>query len=122
MTEGERRALGNTRRLVFQNLANGVPADRIREDMRLSDTEIEQARVLVAKKIIENRVLRRQAPVPCETMSEIRYHRRELLGVLSTIGDLDLSTSLILSRVTVQAIDHPEMIQGAQRRMSEAYK
>jgi hypothetical protein len=45
MTEDERRALGATRRLVFQNLANGVPAAHVRESLRLSDLEIEQARV-----------------------------------------------------------------------------
>ncbi len=122
MTDEERRAKGRVRRLVFQNIANGVPVDRIREDMRLSDLEIEQARTFVGRKITENRTLRRQPNIPCGTIAEIRYHRRELLGVLSLIGDLDLSTELILSKLLVQQIDHPEIIEGAKQRMAGAYK
>lgn len=122
MTEEERRALGNRRRLVFQNMANGVPVEKIGADLRLSSTEVEQARTFVARKITEYLVLRRQPPLPCANLKEIRWNRRALLGVLAKIGDLDLSSQLILSRITVQAFDHPEMIEGAAARMQEAYK
>ena len=107
MTEDERRAIGQRRRLAFQNLANGVPEDRIRANLRLSELELEQAQKFVAKKITEYLVLRRQPPVPCANIREIRWNRQALLGVLAKIGDLDLSSELILSRVTVQALDHP---------------
>jgi hypothetical protein len=119
MTEDERRALGATRRLVFQNLANGVPAERVRESLRLSDLEIEQAQAFVSRKITEYLVLRRQPPIPCQTMSEIRWNRAPLQAVLARIGDIDLSTSLIVPRILVQAMDHPEMIEGASRKMEE---
>jgi len=119
-TIDERRALGRARRLVFQNIANGVPIERIREDMRLSDIEIEQARGFVARKILENRTLRRQPPIPCLTQAEIRFHRRALLGTLSLIGDVDLSTDLILSKLLVQSIDHPSMLEEAKQRMDAA--
>ncbi len=123
MTGGQdaaRVAIGRTRRLVFQNLANGVPPERIRTDLRLSDLEVEQAQAFVAKKITEYLVLRRQAPIPCTTMKDIRWYRIDLLAVLAKIGDLDLSTSLILRKMLVQPMDHPEMIEGAKARMAEA--
>lgn len=121
MTEAERRELGQTRRLVFQNVANGVPDERIRADLQLSQLEIDQAVRFVCKKITEHLVLRRQPPIACTLAREIRWNRKRLLAVLARIGDLDLSTDLILSRITVQAMDHPEMIEGAGRRMAEAY-
>lgn len=121
MTEDERKALGLRRRLAFQNLANGVPEERIRTNLRLSELELEQAQKFVAKKITEYLVLRRQPPIPCGDLREIRWNRQSLLGVLAKIGDLDLSTELTLSRITVQAIDHPEMVAGAAARMNEAY-
>jgi hypothetical protein len=122
MTEDERRALGQGRRLVFQNLANGVPEDRLREDLHLSQLELDQARRFVARKITEYLVLRRQAPVPCDDVRAIRWNRRQLLAVLARIGNLDLGTDLILAKVTIQALDHPEMIAGARHRMAEAHQ
>jgi hypothetical protein len=52
-------------------------------------------------------------------MAEIRWNRAPLQAVLARIGDIDLSTSLIVSRILVQAMDHPEMIEGASRKMEE---
>ena len=122
MTEEERRAKGRTRRLVFQNIANGVPLPQIRESLRVSDLEIAQAQAFVTRKINENRALRRQPMILCSDIRDIRNNRRALLGVLSLIGDLDLSTDLILSKMMIQQIDHPEIVEGAKRRMAEAYK
>jgi hypothetical protein len=122
MTEDERREVGRTRRLIFQNIANGVPPEKVGEDFRLSQLEVDQARRFVANKITEYLVLRRQPPLPCDDVKAIRWNRRPLLGVLMKIGDLDLSTQLILGKITVQAFDHPEMIEGASRRMAEANK
>ena len=119
MTEAERRLLGQTRRLAFQNIANGVPMERVMEDMRLSQLEVEQALRFVARKITEHLVLRRQPPIDCGDLRAIRWNRKALLGALSCIGDIDLSTDLILGRILVQAMDHPEMIEGAKRRMAE---
>lgn len=120
MTPEERRALGQTRRLVFQNVANGVPVERIRETLRVSELEVDQAVRFVSRKITEYLVIERQPPIPCESVTAIRFHRRKLLGVLARIGDLNLSSQLYLSKVLVQSLDHPEMIEGAKRRMAEA--
>lgn len=122
MTADERRAIGRARRLVFQNIANGVPRAQIRESLRLSDLEIDQAQAFVARKINENRIRRCQPTIACSTEREIRNNRRHLLGVLSLIGDMDLSSDLILSKMLIQQIDHPEILEGAQRRMEEVYK
>lgn len=121
MTDDDRRALGCTRRLIFQNLLNGVPVDQIRKSLRLSDLEFDQAQAFVVKKITQHLILRHQAPIPCETMNDLRWNRIDLLAVLGKIGDIDLSTDLILRKMLVQSVDHPEMIEGAQRRMTEAY-
>lgn len=120
MTEDERRALGLTRRLVFENLCNGVPAEKVGEDLRLSQLEVDQARRFVARKITEYLALRRQPPIDCDDLRGMRWNRGRCLGVLARIGDIDLSTDLILAKITVQALDHPDMIDGASRTMAEA--
>lgn len=122
MTEDERRALGLTRRLAFQNIAMGIPREQVMAELKLSQLEVDQAVAFVGKKITEYLVLRRQPPIDCMTIGSIRWHRKALLAVLSRIGDLDLSTQLTLGRVLVQAIDHPDMIEGAQHRMKDAYR
>ena len=122
MTDEERRRLGQMRRMVFQNLANGVSPEKVSEALRLSALEVEQAQTFVSRKITEYLTLRRQPPLPCATLKEIRWNRRALLGVLAKIGDVDLSSQLILSKVLVQDLDHPSMIEGAKARMNEAYR
>lgn len=122
MTEEERRRLGQMRRMVFQNLANGISPEKVGEALRLSALEVEQAQTFVSRKIVEYLTLRRQPPLPCANLKEIRWNRRALLGVLAKIGDVDLSSQLILSKVLVQDLDHPSMIEGARARMNEAYR
>lgn len=122
MNDEDRRALGSTRRLVFQNLLNGVPVEQIRQSLHLSELEIEQAQAFVAQKITQHLILRHQAPIPCQTIEDMRWNRIDLLAVLSKIGDIDLSTALILRKMLIQPMDHPEMIEGAQRRMAEAHR
>lgn len=131
MTEDERKALGRARRLVFQNLANGVPVERVMADLRLSALEVDQARRFVAKKIADYLFVRRQPPIPADSLTAVRFHRRQLLVVLARLGDLDLSTDIIqlknddgsltsfTLKLNTQALDHPEMIEGASQRMAE---
>ncbi len=121
ITDDERRALGQTRRLVFQNIANGLPDEQIRDGLKLSQLEVDQARRFVAKKIVQYLVQRRQPPIACDDVKAIRWNRKPLLGVLAKIGNLDLSTELIL-KIDVQELDHPEMIEGAKHKMQKAYQ
>jgi len=122
MSEQERRRLGATRRLVFQNTANGVPPERIGADLRLSQLEVDNALRFVGRKITEHLVLRRQPPIACDDVRAIRWNRRALLAVLARIGDLDLSTDLILAQILVQNMDHPSMVMEASQRMAQAYR
>lgn len=135
MTEADLRALGATRRAVFQNLANGLPEARLMEDLRLSQLELDQARRAVARKIGDWLMYAKQAPIACASVREILWNRRPLLAVLARIGDLSLGSDFItfadrktgrlvkvqFGRITTQALDHPEMIEGAKHRMAEAH-
>lgn len=121
MTEDERRALGLRHRLAFQNVVNDVPADRIRTDLRMSQEEVDRSVAHVARKIGEYLAIRRQPPILCQTQHDRRWNRLALLAVLARIGDLDLSSVLMVVKVEVQQIDHPEMVTGAKARMAEAY-
>ncbi|HEY2178098.1 MAG TPA: hypothetical protein VGH15_05900 [Caulobacteraceae bacterium] len=120
MTDGERRALGLTRRLAFENIARGLPMERVQADLKLSQLEVEQAVAFVARKLTQHLVLRRQPPIACDCISAILRNRKRLLILLARLGDLDLSTDLILGKITIQRLDHPEMLQGVSRRMGEA--
>ena len=119
------------RRLVFQNLAIGVPVEQIMADFQLSQLEVDHIRRHVGRKLCGHRVLDRQAPIACDNVRDIRANRRALLGVLARLGNLDLSSDLILitdkagvvtgsfGKIVTQSIDHPEMIDGANHKMSE---
>jgi hypothetical protein len=136
MTEDERRIVGETRRAVFQNVANGLPQERVMEVMRMSQVEVERAVKAVARKITEWLVYARQPPIACDNVGLIRLNRKRLLAVLTKIGDLSLGSDFILfpdrktgelikvqfGKIMTQAMDHPEMIDGASRRMAEAYR
>ena len=116
----DRFVTSRIRRHVFQNVCNGVPRDQIRESLHVTDLEIDQAVAFVGKKITQHLIQRRQPPIECLTERDIRWNRLPLLMLLARIGDLDLSTGLVLRKMLVQALDHPEMIDGAQRRLAEA--
>ena len=122
------------RRLVFENIANGVPIPQIMEALKLSELEVDNAHKFVARKIIQNRVALRQAPIDCHDLRMIRFNRRPLLAVLARIGNLDLSTDILIARfpdqskvefglnITVQALDHPEMVEGAAHVISQGHR
>ena len=120
-----------TRRMVFENVANGVPIEQIMVALKLSQLEVDQARRFVANKITQRLVAERRAPLPCHDVGAIRFNRRDLLGVLSRIGNLDLSSEILVltykdgssttfgTKIMVQDLDHPEMIEGAKHLMAE---
>jgi hypothetical protein len=127
MDERERKRVGETRRLIFENIANGVPVDRVMETFALSNLEVQKEVAFVAGKIREYR-FRRCAdgsphgapPLPCDTFAEIRQNRKALLETLAKLGPLYLSSDLILPRIQIQKLDHPEMVREAAFRMSHA--
>ena len=121
MTDEARRALGKTRRLIFQNVATGVPDESVRDALHVSQLEIDQGVAFVAKKLREYLAIERQPPVMCDTRAAIYWNRRQLLAALARIGDKQLGSDLLLGRVVVQALDHPEMIAGAAHRLSHSH-
>lgn len=125
MTEDERLKLGERRRLIFENVAGGVPTEEIMAAFQLSELEIQQDVAFVAKKLKEYN-FRRQADasphsfptIPCETWADIRMWRKNLLVILSKCGNKYLSSELILPTIKVQKVDSKDAIAEINHRMS----
>lgn len=122
-----RESLGQTRRLIFQNYANGVDVEAMKAPFRRSAAEIEREIAFVAKKIKEYRFRRcaegsphAAAPVACDTLLDIRLNRLALLDTLRRLGDLYLSSELILPRIVLQKVDSPEALREAGHRVNAA--
>lgn len=122
---------GCQRRLIFENVANGVPVETIMTTFRKSRLEVQQDVEFVAKKITEYRFRRltdgptkKGAPatarplVPCSTYADIRLHRTNLLETLSKLGDRYLSSPLLLPKVTIQKVDSPDAVREVSHRMN----
>lgn len=120
-----KKSFGRERRLMFENYANGVDIERMKETFHRSAAEIEVDILFVAKKIREYRFRRcadgsehASPPIACDTLLDIRLHRLALFDTLRKLGDRYLESPLILPRVNIQKVDHPSMLQDARMRMS----
>lgn len=80
MTAGERR------KLVFANLANGVPLPHVMEAFHLSELEVMADFRFIAGKIRSYRFERIMPPIPCDTIAEARADHVELLHTLARIN------------------------------------
>ena len=129
----EPHTLGSERRLIFENVANGVPIETIMATFRRSRLEVQQDVEFVAKKITEYRFRRltdgptkKGAPatarplVPCSTYADIRLHRVNLLETLSKLGDRYLSSPLLLPKVTIQKVDSPDAVREVSHRVNHS--
>lgn len=117
-------SVGERRKLIFENYANGVDIPEIMLAFYMSRAEVEAAILFVAKKIKEYRFRRcvegsqhAAPPIPCETMTDIRNNRRALLLTLEKLGPQYLSSELILPKITIQKVDHPAMLREATDRL-----
>lgn len=117
MTATELAALGQERRLIFENVANSVPMDQVRSAFRRSQTEVERELRFVARKIREARFRTRMPPLACDDIRDIRWNRRALLETLRHLSDDYLSTELVLPNIGVQDIDSPGMLRDAARHV-----
>jgi hypothetical protein len=104
MTEEERKRLGETRRLIFQNVACGLPIEQVAATFEVSRERVLKDVIHVARKIREYRFQRRLPPVPSESIVEIQVHRRFLLASLANIGSRPLASDLIIPSLGVQTI------------------
>ena len=120
MAEDDLRRLGERRKLIFQNVANGVQVEDIMAAFSASREDIDRAVAFVAKKVKEYRFRRAAPPIPCDTVADIRWNRLALLETISKLGPMWLSSELLLPKVTTQKLDHPSMLTEATERMKRA--
>lgn len=102
-------SVGERRKLIFENFANGVDIPEIMLAFYMSRAEVEAAILFVGRKIKEYRFRRcvdgsphAAPPLPCETLTDIRKNRRALLLTLAKLGPQYLSSELLLPKITIQ--------------------
>lgn len=117
--------LGEERRFIFENYANGVDIEDLKSVFHRSAEEVERDIFFVAKKIKEYRFRRiseaspHAAPVvACDTLVDIRLNRLALLDTLRKLGNTYLSSALLIPKVQLQKVDHPSMLREANQRMN----
>lgn len=120
-------SLGAERRLIFVNYANGVDIEAMKAPFRRSAGEIEREILFVAKKIKEYRFRRcttgsphAAPPVACDTLIDIRLNRLSLFETLNKLGDLYLSSELLLPKIAIQKVDSAEAVREAGHRLNFA--
>ena len=124
MTEEERRKLSEKRRLVYENVANGVELETIRTAFKVSEMEIIQIVAFVGKKITEYR-FRRAAeggkgaapPIACSTLVDARLNRKAALETLGKLGPVYLSSELILPKIAIQKVERRADVEEVRYRM-----
>lgn len=87
---------GERRRLVFTNLANGLPVERVMEAFRLSEAEVMADFEFVCTKVRSYRFERAMPVVPCDSLHAVRMNQPELLH---TITKLNLDKDPTFSRI-----------------------
>lgn len=117
MTVADLQKLGEARRLIFENVANGVPVEQVCAAFRRSPTEVERELQFVARKIREARFRTRMPPIACDDVKDVRFHRRPLLETLRQLGDDYLASDLLLPKIGVQALDSPRVLGEAARHV-----
>lgn len=120
MEESERLALGADRKLIFANVANGVPIEDIMATFHRSSDEIDREVAFVARKIKEYRFRQRIPPLACDTLKDIRFNRLALLDTLRKLGPNYLSSELLIAKIQIQSLDQPAMLREAAQRMQES--
>lgn len=125
MAEGDK--LGEERRFIFENYANGVDIDDMKAVFHRSAEEIEREIFFVAKKIKEYRFRRMSEASPhaapvvaCDTLVDIRLNRLALLDTLRKLGNTYLSSAILIPKVNLQKIDNSKMLKEANQRMRRA--
>lgn len=108
--------LGEDRRLIFENVANGVPIQQVMSVFRRSEKEVMDEVQFVSKKLAEYRFRRHQPPLSCDTLNDISFNRRPLLETLRRLGDVYLSTSLLIPKIHVGQMSDRDVIQEAEHR------
>lgn len=77
---------GDRRRLVFANLANGVPVAQVMQAQKMSEKEVMDAFSFMSKKIVSYRFERGMPLYPCLTIADAQANRVEFLWTLQRIN------------------------------------
>lgn len=110
------RNKGEERRLIFQNVANGVPVEKIMATFRRSDKEVWDEVEYVGRKIREYRFRRHLPPLEHQGIRAIQLNRKALLETLSKLGASYLEGDFVIPKITVQQIDSPGTLREATQR------
>jgi hypothetical protein len=116
---GDLEKLGEERRLIFENVANGVPIEQIMVAFRRSEADVMREVEFVARKLREYRFKRRLPPLACGTIKEIRWNRPALLDTVTKLGPRYLSSSLELPTIYIEQLDHPGTIREVEHRTGQ---
>jgi hypothetical protein len=108
--------LGEDRRMIFSNVANGVPIQQIMSAFRRSEKEVMDEVKFVGWKIGEYRHRAKLPPLNCESLKDISWNRLALLETLQKLGPNFLGTALALPARMVEQIDHPSKMRDVQAR------
>ena len=106
--------LGQDRRLIFENVANGVPMDQVRRAFRRSQTDVDRELRFVARKIKEARFRTYMPPLACDDVRDMRWNRFALLDTLRQVSDAFLGTDLTLPNIGVQTLDSEATLRDAR--------
>lgn len=143
MTEDERIKLGTERKLMFENVANGVPVEHICATFHRSALDVQREVFFVGRKIIEYLFDRTSnpmgkfvqtgtkngkrlgywdkpgtwSPFSLSTFDEIRQNRRRALETLAKLGPLYLSSELFLPKVNILKVDSKDAVMDISHRM-----
>lgn len=123
MTDEERARLAETRRLIFQNLCNGVSVQQAMGAFQLSEKEVRDHFAFVARKIVEYRFRRTLPWIKCGTIGEAIANRVALFKVLANLGAVYLTSDFKISHmVAVNLTDQVanEKLDEMQARQQEA--
>jgi hypothetical protein len=112
----DRLKLGEERRLIFQNIANGVPMESIKTAFLRSEEQIWKDVEYVGRKIREYRFRRHLPPLEHQGISAIRLNRKALLDTLTKLGANYLAGDFILPNIIVQDLVSPGDIREAGAR------
>ena len=107
---------GEERRMIFQNIANGVPLEKVMATFYRSEKEVWDEVEFVGRKIREYRFRRHLPPLEHQGIRAIRLNRKALLETLARLGPEYLSSELLLPKITVQNLDNPGMLKEASVR------
>lgn len=113
----DRLKRGEERRLIFENVANGVPMEKIKAAFRRSEEEVWREVEFVGRKIREARFRTRMPPLEVQGIKAILWNRKPLLETLRQLSNDYLSTDLIISKIEIQPLDSRSIIVEAAQRI-----